>query len=182
MKISGQVLIEAAVALVVMMLCLVLWHQQVAPIATANQQRLVENRTALWNRQLDAAKVAVSDDYSSARGSGALLSELSEYMPLAFETNNLRQTQSAATDEHRDYPMRRITDTWSATSHAMLSDRPRAFVLSGYLDNPVVNLLQDIIGFRPIAKEIRSDSLIWGHIDSDVVPEEALIEKPKGAR
>ena len=176
---KGQVLVEALIGLSLLLVVLLAWQQTVEPSATANQQALTAARDAIWARQLDTERTRVSDDYFGAKATGKLLSEAGKLIKLDFETNNLRHTKDREEDaKHADYRMARLTDTWSPESAERLAGRPRSLVFNTLLANGLVRTLQDGLGYLPFAKEIRSKSLIFGHIDTDVVPEDKLVKVP----
>jgi hypothetical protein len=45
------------------------------------------------------------------------------------------------------------------------------------LSGDVTEIIQDGLGTIFLAEELESDSLIFGHIDPNVVPESALLER-----
>jgi hypothetical protein len=176
---KGQVLIEAVIGLTLMLLVVLMLQQQLMPAAHNNEAALTAQRHAIWARTADPEVTQTTDDYPSARASGRVLSSLSNLVELDFDTNNLRT--SVAADEQTeaaDYPMARITDAWSPTRAEQLQSRPALLVLNSLLSNRVVTVVQDGLGWLPIAKELASDSLIFGHVDADVVPERALTQIP----
>ncbi|MGM0524860.1 MAG: hypothetical protein ACQEQ8_01530 [Pseudomonadota bacterium] len=171
---KGQVVVEALVGLTLLLLAVLMLSEHLLPAASGNQQQLVDNRSAIWSRQADLSQLQVSDDYASAKYTGKLLNGLSQLVELDFEVDNLHRTTSEGTEVANIYPMARITDSWSAQTESALSKRPALLVVNSLLSNGLVKLIQDGIGWLPIAREVHSSSLKFGHIDSDVVPPMAL--------
>lgn len=168
----GQVMVEALVALSLMMVIL-LGLTELIPNSAEQQQLLVLERDRIWSRTPGNRSLQASSDYPIARASGRLLSPLSELTSLDFEYNNFWQTRSP----NSRYPMARIIDSWSAESQQQLDGRPASLVVNSLLSGQVTRFIQDVVAGTPITEELSSDSLIFGHIDSDVVPEAALQER-----
>lgn len=176
---KGQVLVEALIGLSVLLIVVLAWQQQSQPAATRNQQVLTAARDAIWARELDSELATVSDEYFGAKATGKLLNQVGKLIKLDFETKNLRQTKATADDaKHADYRMARLTDSWSPESPERLAGRPRSLVFNTLLANDLVHTVQDGFGYLRIARELRSDSLIFGHIDTDVVPEDKRVRVP----
>ena len=177
--VRGQVLLEAFIGLSLLLLVLAVWQQHAKQAATTNQQALTSARDTIWARELDEEKASVSNEYFAAEATGKLLSEASELVELDFETKNLRHTNAPKKDaQHANYQMARITDTWSADSEERLAGRPRSLVMNTALDSRIVGWMQDLIAYLPTMREFSSDSLIFGHIDTDVVPEDKRVRVP----
>ncbi|WP_404402419.1 hypothetical protein LG288_04425 [Idiomarina seosinensis] len=170
-------MLEALLGLLLLISTVALLTDYLLPAAHTNQQQLLSNRDLIWARQMDDEKALLSDNYSAAKASGRLLNELSKLVPLDFDNKNLRHNRQAADGAVNQYPMARLTDGWSASTGDALAGRPRLFVINTVLDNSIIEFLQKGIGWLPIAKEVRPDSLIFGHIDTDVVPQQALQKK-----
>lgn len=175
--VKGQVVLEAMLGLLLLITTVALLTEYLVPATAANEQQLLSNRDAIWARQLDPQQLSESGNYSAAKASGRLLQGLSQMVKLDFETKNLRTTSVTDPAAPNIYPMARITDGWSATTEQALAGRPRLFVMNTALDNSIIQFLQNTVGWLPIAKEVHSDSLIFGHIDTDVVPPHALQPK-----
>ena len=110
---------------------------------------------------------------SSAKASGRVLSTLSNLVALNFDTNNMHLSVPAkGQPKAANYPMARITDGWSPTDPKQLQSRPALFVLNSLLSNRLVTIVQDGLSWLPVAEEL-FDLLIFGHVDADVVPEQA---------
>ena len=50
----------------------------------------------------------------------------------------------------------------------------QGLVPSNMLDSGIINTVRDGIGWLPFAKEIRTDSLRFGHVDTERAPEQRL--------
>ena len=177
--VKGQVLIEAAIGLTLILLVVLMLQQHLMPAAQHNKAALTAQRAAIWARTTDPQVTQMSDDYPSAKASGRVLSTLSNLVALNFDTNNMRTSVPAkGQPKAANYPMARITDGWSPTDPKQLQSRPALFVLNSLLSNRLVTIVQDGLGWLPVAEELASDSLIFGHVDADVVPEQALTRIP----
>ena len=175
----GQVLVEMFIGLSLLLLVLAVWQQHTKQAAATNQQALVSARDVIWARELDEEKASVSEDYFGAEASGKLLNEAGKLVKLDFETKNFRHTNSPTEDaQHADYRMARLTDVWAPETDEHLAGRPRSLVMNTVLDASIVRWVQDLIAYIPSMREFSSDSLIFGHIDTDVVPEDKLIKVP----
>jgi len=67
-----------------------------------------------------------------------------------------------------------LADGWNAAGPTQAKSRTAGLVLTKGLDLSVFNTFRDIISILPMAKELRTSSLIWGHVAPDVVPESRL--------
>ncbi|GGP72612.1 hypothetical protein GCM10009347_41620 [Shewanella algicola] len=63
---------------------------------------------------------------------------------------------------------------WNASGGEHAEKRVKKLVLTSVLDNGLVRLVQRIGGFIPFGKELKTNSLKFGHVDSDVLPENRL--------
>lgn len=179
MRAKGQVLVEALIGLTLLLLIVLLWQSDLQPQADRNQQQLTHQRDAIWARQLDTEAVAQTEHYAAAKATGRLLNGLSEFVDLGLETRNLRQTRATQQASVMDYTMARVTNTWAADTQERLAGRPRLAVVNSILANGLVTTVQDALGWLPMAKELHSRSLIFGHIDTDVVPQDKLVKLPQ---
>lgn len=178
MRAKGQVLVEALIGLTLLLLIMLLWQSDLQPQADRNQLQLASQRENTWARQVDATMVRQTDQYAAAKATGRLLSNLNEFVDLGLETRNLRQTRATQHVAVRNYPMARVTNTWAADTRDQLAGRPRLAVVNSFLANDLVTTVQDALGWLPMAKELHSRSLIFGHIDTDVVPKDRLVKLP----
>lgn len=67
-----------------------------------------------------------------------------------------------------------LADGWNAAGPAHAKRRAQGLVGTSLLDFGVFNDVRDIIAWLPMAREIKSDSLIFGHVVVDAVPESRL--------
>lgn len=178
MRAEGQVIVEALVGLTLLLLILMLWQSELQPQADKNQQRLASQREVTWARKLDTQALSESDDYAAGKATGRILNGISSFVDLGLPTRNLRLTKAQQSPSAMAYPMARITHTWAADTPARLAGRPRLAVANSVLANGLVTTVQDALGWLPMAKELHSRSLIFGHIDTDVVPQDKLVKLP----
>lgn len=179
MRANGQVLVEALIGLTLLLLIVLLWQSDLQPQADRNQQQLTTQRGAIWARQLDSEAVQQTDEYAAAKATGRLLNNLSEFVELGLETRNLRETQAHQQRSAMDYKMARVANTWAADTQERLAGRPRLAVVNSLMANGLVTTVQDALGWLPMARELHSSSLIFGHIDTDVVPQDKLVKLPQ---
>lgn len=172
----GQAVIETVIALLLLVTVAVGMQQQLVPAVKQNQTQLANNRAAIWSRTAGINTVSYSSDYASAKASGRALEPFSQWTDFDLEVTNLVQVGQRSQQPEGRYPMARITDGWAALSQDKLSQRPAKLVVNSLLSNDVMDFVLGAIGSLPIAEEIHPDSLIFGHIDADVVPPEALSE------
>lgn len=75
-----------------------------------------------------------------------------------------------------------LRDDWSPRRQQQLEARPQRLSASNLLDNGVVRQIQNLVGATPVGRELRSNSLIFGHVDTDVVPFAAICSDPSRTR
>lgn len=67
-----------------------------------------------------------------------------------------------------------LADGWNAAGPAQAKSRASGLVLTKALDFSAFNKVRDVVSILPMAKELKSSSLIFGHVAPDVVPESRL--------
>jgi len=67
-----------------------------------------------------------------------------------------------------------LADGWNAAGPTQAKSRAEGLVLTKLFDWEVFNKFRDIIAILPMAKELKSSSLVFGHVDVDVVPDSRL--------
>lgn len=168
----GQVVVEAAISLALLIVVLLGW-QQLWPLTEQQHQQLTTNRQALWARDSIEHPITVSKNYSGARYSANVLQVITSMTELELPYKTYRRIHGS---DRNQYPMGRVTDGWSATSKERLASQPRSLVATSLLAADTAKDIQDVLGGLPFAEELASDQLIFGHIDTDVVPKKALRE------
>ncbi|WP_426360250.1 hypothetical protein ACPUVO_08570 [Pseudocolwellia sp. HL-MZ19] len=69
-----------------------------------------------------------------------------------------------------------LADGWNAAGPKHEELRAKGLVLSSVLDFGAFDTVRNVIGWLPMAKEIKTDSLKFGHVVIDAVPESRLEE------
>ena len=105
---------------------------------------------------------------------GRVFGPIDSLLPVNLESENLRVTDPTKIPI---FNMVRLTDSWEARSESDLTSRPASLVVNNVLSGDVTEIIQDGLGTIFLAEELESDSLIFGHIDPNVVPESALLER-----
>lgn len=67
-----------------------------------------------------------------------------------------------------------LADGWNAAGPTQAKSRVEGLTITKLLDWGVFNDFRDIISLLPMANELSSSSLIFGHVDPDVVPDSRL--------
>lgn len=67
-----------------------------------------------------------------------------------------------------------LADGWNAAGPAHAKRRAQGLVGTSLLDFGAFNKVRDVIAWLPMAREIKSESLIFGHVVVDAVPESRL--------
>lgn len=68
------------------------------------------------------------------------------------------------------------TESWSAGGRAHAEYRIQGLMPQQYLDNGFTDVLQDVMSILPLADEISSDCLIFGHTTIEPLPEHRLAD------
>ena len=63
-----------------------------------------------------------------------------------------------------------LADGWNSAGPTQAKTRVEGLTITKLLDWGVFNTFRDVISLLPMAKELHSDSLIFGHVDVEVVP------------
>ena len=68
----------------------------------------------------------------------------------------------------------RLRDDWSPRSAEQLDSRPGTLTGSSLFDNQLIRGIQSALASTPMGRELRPQELVFGHVDSDVVPLRAI--------
>jgi len=140
-------------------------------LVAAEQQAtndLVNARKVIWSYRFDGENIDKSSNYRMQERMGIILNPIDQLINIDLPMNNLWETP------RNIFPMVKLTDSWETKSNSDLSDRPAKLVVNNALSGSVTSVIQDGLSFLFIAEELSSDSLKFGYIDADVVPDEAL--------
>lgn len=170
----GQGLIECLLGLTVLVVVTVSVSEHLLPASTQQIDSLKLSRKVTWEKLRNLAKTKLSGRYSLNDDLELVFEPIDRLLSVNLNGNNLRMTD---TSDVSIYRMARLTDSWEAKSKNDLASRPASLVVNNILSGPITEVIQDGLGRVFLAEELESDSLIFGHIDSDVVPENALIER-----
>lgn len=202
-KPSGQALIELTISLPIIGLLMV-WGlsyiqgalqervqaQQMAQLALAqgDERRsfnLPLTDTDDWNMRLrlwiNMSKWMVlypRGDYPFAYAT-APLELLARYeQGLQLTNQNLWDVEIAEYGHFEWMRYQRLRDDWSPRTAPQLAQRPARLTGSQLLDNGLVRTLQTALASTPMGRELRPTELIFGHVDTDVVPSGVLCSDP----
>lgn len=173
-KQKGQAIVESLAALTVLLVIVSSLEESVFPAAKKSEESLILSRLLTWSYSRDIEKTVMSNDYRLNNTVGEVLNPISEILPVSLEGRNLRVINNPILNNHI---MFRLTDSWEAKNRAELTSRPAGFVVNNSLSSNVVDVIQDSLAHIFVAKELSSESLIFGKVDSDIVPNEILLEK-----
>ncbi|MCJ8315681.1 hypothetical protein [Idiomarina sp.] len=171
---SGQGLIECLLALTLLVVITVSLSRLLVPAIDDHSNSLKLSRQVTWERLRNPEKTHLSGRYRLNSYFGRLIEPIDRLVPVNLERDNLRVTNLREINTHH---MVRLTDSWETKEQEGLVSRPAALVVNNALGHPIMRTVQNGIGFIFLAKELKADSLIFGHIDSNVVPDNALIER-----
>ncbi len=164
----GHVLVESLIVAGLWVILLLSLADVLLPAVNSSETELVQQRHRIFTDPLDSQNLIRSSDYASAKVSHRLLGPLDKLVKNDLQVNNLVKTKQ----ETPLWVMAQLRNGWAAREDAELRDRPAGWVLNRVLDMTWLNAVRDIVAILPFAREFSSSSLIWGHIDDEVVPEE----------
>lgn len=177
----GQALVEVLIittfiiaTLLVSLRDFVTAHERALAATNAARQQLWQPILLQDQRGESAPNVTMSDDYAFAKVTRGSLGALQRLTNLHLPTTNLLSIRPY---EHAQ-PLSVLVDDWSIATTTGLVTAPRKLVSSKVLHHQSVRKLQDILGWLPNAREFRSSSLKFGHINADAVPANRLCERP----
>ena len=165
---SGHVLVESLIVAGLWVLLVLSIADQLLPAVKTSETTLAQQRHRIFSEPEDSELLQRSSDYTSAQVSHRVLGPLDKLVKNELDIDNFVQPEQ----ETSLWPMAQIRNDWSARDDAALRDRPAGWVINRVLDMGWLNAVRDIIAILPFAREFSSDSLIWGHIDDEIVPEE----------
>lgn len=168
---KGQAVVETLISTSFLIL---IFSGGVSELINAEKQatnELVNSRKVIWTYQFDEESLNKSSNYRMEERFGVILNPISQLVSLGLPMDNLWETETTI------FPMVKLNDGWETKSSADLSARPARLVVNAALSGSITSLVQDGLGSLFLSKELKSDSLKFGHIDVDVVPEDALIQE-----
>lgn len=175
----GQALVEV---LIITTVIIAILFVSLRDFVTAHEQSLASTNAArqqLWqpihlhDKQRETNPlVTLSDDYAFANVTRASLGALERLTSLDLPTTNLLSIRA-----HKNArPLSVLLNDWSVATTTGLVTQPQQLVSSRVLQHHSIQKLQDILGWLPNAREFRSSSLRFGHINADAVPAHSLCE------
>ncbi|MAD53976.1 MULTISPECIES: hypothetical protein [unclassified Idiomarina] len=165
---KGHVLVESLIVAGLWVVLMISLADVLLPAVNTSETTLVEQRQRIFADPMDSEKLQRSSDYASAKVSHRLLGPLDKLVKNDLDVDNLVQTKQ----QTPLWTMAQLRNDWAAKDDAELRDRPAGWVLNRVLDMGWLNTVQDVIAILPFAREFSSESLIWGYIDDEIVPEE----------
>ncbi|MTJ02036.1 hypothetical protein [Idiomarina piscisalsi] len=170
----GQSATECLVALSLLVVILGSISGLLVPASEDSEKLLKLSRQVVWEKVRDREKTQVSGNYQLNNYLGSVIGLIDDLVPVELEGTNLRMTK---TNYIPRFGMVRLTDSWEPKHRDGLVKRPASLVINNVLSGEVMETIQDGLGRAFLAKELESDSLIFGHIDPDVVPESSIRER-----
>lgn len=174
-KCIGQATVELMLSIGILLSIYLSVHQFLMPAVNNNINELTKARQIIWSRVTDVEQAKLSGEYRLNEHTKELFIPLNRLLPVELGGDNLRELKKL--NKKPFYPMSRLTDGWQARKSSELSTRPASLVVNSLISGEVTELIQDGLGSLFLAEELRSDSLVFGTISPDVVPEEALQHK-----
>lgn len=171
---QGQAIVECLVAVTIVVVIVTLISDSLLIATKENTKHLKFSREAIWQRLEDPEIIKLSNNYRLNRGLGRMISPLNNLTAVELESRNLRVMKLK---DNNTYNMVRLTNGWKSKEYEGLTKRPAALVLNNVLSDDLTRAVQGGIGQLFLAKELKPESFIPGHIDPDIIPEEALIER-----
>ena len=173
-KEKGQGAAEFLLGLTLLVVVTVSFKDVLLPAENTQTKYLKLSRQVTWEKLRDLENTKLSGSYRLNDDLGRVFGPIDRLLPVNLESDNLRVTDPTKIPT---FNMVRLTDSWEARSESDLISRPASLVVNSVLSGEVTEIIQDGLGRIFLSEELESDSLIFGHIDSDVVPENALTER-----
>lgn len=171
---QGQAIVECLLAVTIVVVIVTLISDRLLIATKENTKYLKVSREAIWQRLEDPEIIKLSNNYRLNRGVGRMIYPLNNLTAVELESRNLRVM---TLKDNNTYNMVRLTNSWNSKEYEDLTKRPAALVLNNVLSGDLTRTVQGGISQLFLAKELKTESLIFGHIDPDIIPEEALIER-----
>ncbi|RUO68862.1 hypothetical protein [Idiomarina ramblicola] len=168
---NGQAVIEFLISISFLVVIIGSAFNELMISQKNSEKELINARNLIWNSHFDGEFMLKSDDYRLARRLGIIISPIDQIINIDLPMKNLWQTRE------NYFAMAKLSDGWETKSRDGLSNRPARLVINNVLSGSITNVIQDGLGSLFLSRELRSGSLSFGHIDSDVVPDEALLEE-----
>jgi len=174
-KSKGQATIELILSVGALLTIYLSVYQSLIPAIDNSTASLVNARKDIWSRAINIESTQLSGNYRLNEHTENLFVPLNKLLPVKLKGNNLRELNKI--DKKIFHPMSRLTDSWQAKNSGELSSRPASLVVNNLLSGEIIELFQNGLGSLFLAEELSSDSLIFGTISPDVVPEEKYKQK-----
>lgn len=168
---KGQALIETMISVACLVFILGTGLNELVSAEKLATNDLTNTRKLIWDYRFDAKSLNTSSDYRMYERLGVVLNPLDQLIQVDLPLNNLWVTRRSI------FPMAKLNDSWEAKQEGDLSSRPAKLVVNNALSGSITNALQDGLGFLFVSEELSSDSLKFGYINNEVVPESALKEE-----
>ncbi|MGM0905776.1 MAG: hypothetical protein ACQEVQ_04485 [Pseudomonadota bacterium] len=168
---KGQALIETMISVASLVLILSTGINELVSAEKLAISDLTNARKLIWDYRFDDKSLRISSDYRMHDRLGGVLNPLDQLIEVDLPLNNLWETRKNI------FPMVKLNDSWEAKQKDDLSNRPAKLVVNNALSGSITNAIQDSLSFLFISEELSSDSLKFGYINNEVVPENALKEE-----
>ena len=173
-KEKGQGAAECLLGLTLLVVVTVSLKDILLPAENTQTMYLKLSRQVTWEKLRDLENTKLSGSYRLNDDLGRVFGPIDSLLPVNLVSENLRVTDPTKIPI---FNMVRLTDSWEARSESDLTSRPASLVVNNVLSGDVTEIIQDGLGTIFLEEELESDSLIFGHIDPNVVPESALLER-----
>lgn len=164
-QVRGQALVEFVILFgstaVVLLQAIALLNAALTQQHDANDQARAELFQLLpsesWQKQ--------PNDYFSAKA-GAIVNGSEQVSGLKLP---LHDSHSVAVGES-ELRLARLTESWQIKSPSELASRPARLTLSFHLNRLGIGQAFNLLGYLPLARELRDDSLELGKVDENITP------------
>lgn len=168
---KGQAVIETLISSAFLVVIMGAAFNELLTAQQESEKELVSARNIIWNNKFNDELMHKSNDYRLERKLGVIVKPIDQLVNVDLPTRNLWEKHGS------NFPMAKLSDGWGARSKEGLSNRPASLVVNNLLSGEVTELFQDGLGSLFLAEELSSDSLVFGTISPDVVPEGVLQKK-----
>lgn len=168
---KGQAVIETLISSAFLVVVMGAVLNDILSAQKESENELINSRNLIWSNQFNDELMRESDNYRFEKRLGVVINPIEKLIHVDLPMKNLWETRGT------NFPMTKLSDGWEARSKESLSNRPANLVVSNSLSGKVTDLIQYGLSSLFLAEELSSDSLIFGTISPDVVPEEALEKK-----
>lgn len=168
---KGQAIVEVLISISFLVVILSAVFNDLLNAEKSSTNALLNTRNAIWSYRFIDERIYKTSDYRLQQRLGLILNPIDQIVNIDLPMDNLWEARGS------NFPMAKLNDSWQAKKNSELTKRPAKLVVNNALSGSISNSIQDGLGFLFLSKELRSDSLKFGYINADIVPDEVLIEE-----